>query len=279
MITTQSILTNGTPSVIQFENANEGRTYPFADNATLVSESGKTLPSGFITDLHLIVPNGFHAYLSSAYVSRGMVSACIRLISLDKELNPGFDFSLVRSVVESDSLGVTKDEFNRLLASLRAANFRPRGTDAVSVVIKASEFEPYRPYRLEPVSGSEDFGGAITFGQFELPDTPESYRFFCCAAKVDECALARYEPSGVRRFVDPRTGNSISGDVRIAFSAHVRSQREGNGVRLSLDDASRQELLSDCDRNRPANACGAIPIETINGISPDDEGRIAIWFH
>ena len=282
MTTFKSSLVDETPSVIQFENANEGRTYPFSDNATLVSEDGLVLPDGFISDLHLMVPHGCSAYLSSAHVSRGMVSVCIRVMSLDKELRlfrSRFDFSLVRKVVEADSLGVTKEEFNKILAKLRSVNYHSRGSDAMSVTVRASELEPYVPYRLEPLTGSEDFGGVITFGQIELPETPVTYRFQDCAVKVDECALARYEPARVRSFVDPRTGERASGDVRLSFSAHVSSSRDGNGARLSLDEASRSGLLSDCDRNRPANACGAVPIEAINGVRPDDEGRIVIWFH
>ena len=282
MTNIRSNLVDEVPSVIQFENANEGRSYPFSDNATLVSSDGKPLPDSLITDMHLIVPHGSKPYLSSVYLSRNMVSVCVRIVNVDKELSlfkSRFDFSLVRELLDADTIRTTKEEFNRLLAKLKALNFHARGTDAMSVVIRASEFEPYRPYRLEPMTGSEDFGGVITFGSVDFPEVPVTYRFDDGAIPVTEGAIARYEPARVRKFVDPRTGESVSGDVSIRFSAHVLASKEGNGVKLGLTEAAKTALLSDCERKRPPNACGAPLISSINGVEPDKDSRLVIWFH
>lgn len=282
MINLKSNLADETTSVIQFENANEGRSYPFSDNATLVSSDGKSLPDSLITDLHLVVPHGAKPYLSSVYLSRNMLSVCIRVMDVDKEFRlfkSKFDFRLVRELLNADTIGTTKEEFNKLLAKLKTLNFHARGTDAMSVVIRPSEFEPYRPYRLEPMTGSEDFGGIVTFGQVEFPEVPVTYRFDDGAIPITEGAVARYETARVRKFIDPRTGESASGDVSLGFSSHVTAVKENNGVRLILDEAAKTELLSKCDRKRPSNACGATPIRSINGITPDADKRIVIWFH
>ena len=65
------------PGVIQFENANEGRSYPFEDDAVLESDSGAVLPDEVVADMHLVIPRGTSARLSSAYISPHMVSICV----------------------------------------------------------------------------------------------------------------------------------------------------------------------------------------------------------
>ena len=367
-----SILASETPTVLQFENANEGRSYPFSDNANLESD-GATLPDGFFTDLHLVVPNGYSAYLSSVHISKHMISACFKAISVEREfgqfrkrfdfllelqakdtlgdlkdefnrlvrcirekfdfrifrhakesdklkeykeeyngllsdllallikletavpldqkntirkakeefcnLARDLDFDLVRELVTSDALEQTKDEFNKLLRKLKALNFRTEHSQSLSVIIRASDFEPYMPYRLEPLNGTHDIGGLVTFGQIDFPEEPMTYKFDDIAVPVLDSAVARYEPAKVRGFLDPRTGEVLTGDVRLGFSTAVESKREGSGVRLDLDPTARENLLSDCDRNRPVNTCGATPIRSINGIRSDEQKRIVIWFH
>lgn len=74
-----------TPGVIQFENANEGRAYPFAENASLEAEDGKILNPEVITDVHLVIPKQASAFLSSVYISEKIISACIKVTFKDKE--------------------------------------------------------------------------------------------------------------------------------------------------------------------------------------------------
>lgn len=278
-----SNLSSERPSVIQFENANEGRTYPFSDLATLVSDEGLQLPDSLVTDLHIIAPHGCTAFLSSVHLSKGIVSACFRILSVEKELRAfenKFDFCLIRRLIEADSLKMTKAAFNELLGKLKDLQYSTRSADGLSVVVKASDFESYRPYRLEQLSGSEDIGGIVTFGNIEFPERPVTYRFLQNFVPITESAMARYEPARLRKLIDPRTGESVSGDVRLDFSAAVDASVDPDGrIRLSLQDAAREGLLSDCDRNRPKNACGATPISSINGTAPDADKRIVIWFH
>ena len=99
---------------------------------------------------------------------------------------------------------------------------------------------------------------------FDFPEEPMTYKFDDIAVPVLDSAVARYEPAQVRGFLDPRTGEVLTGDVRLGFSTAVESKREGSGVRLDLDPTARENLLSDCDRYRPVNACGATPIRNIS---------------
>ena len=217
---------------IQFENANEGRSYPFADDAALETADGLRLPDDVVVDLRIVAPAGAGASLSSVYLSSRMASLCVRV-----------------------------------------------GSSALSCTVSRDAFRPYVPCRLERLAGLEDVGGVVTFGQFEFPTTPVAYRFAPGSARLADCVVAEYTPAGLRKFIDPRTGQSLSGDVRLDFSAYVQASRTADGVLLELAPGASGALLSDCDREIPGNPCGATPVARVNGVAPDDKGRLVLWFH
>ena len=239
---------SNTPGFVQFENANENRSYPFADNSTLVSRTGEELPVDVISDMHLAIPSSVEktssgteeraaAYLSSVHMSTAMLSACVTLVS---------------------SKGVS---------------------GALSVTVRMSEFRPYTPYRMTKLAGTEDAGGMITFGSFEVPMRPVTYFFDMGAAAVCESCITRLDPPRLRRFYDPRSGLYASGDVGIEFSDFVDTKRDGSRVRLLLRKESADALASTCERERAVNGCGSTPVMKINGVMPDDKKRIVLWFH
>lgn len=228
-----SHIESANPAVIQLENVNEGRSYPFADEAQI------TFDENIITDLSLVVPKGAKAWLSSVYISSKLVSLCI-------------------SIKVGDEC---------------------RG---LSVIVRADAFESYSPYRLEKVGGSEDVGGMVTFGNIRFDDYstgPKSYRFAEEEVTFAPSVVMEYVPAKVRKFYDPRSGRTVSGDTTIEFSEHVVAEQGETGIKLSLKGGSNEALLPECERNAPVNACGATPITSINGVKPDKENRIAIWFH
>lgn len=222
--------------ILQFENANSLRSYPFAEDTELVSTDGRTPPEGAIVDMHLMVPvgGGLKAELASLHLSRSMVSACVRIV----------------------------------------ADGSTRG--ALSVAVGADNFKPYTPFRLEKLAGTEDMGGIITFGDIELPHTPETY--FFSDVEVHQGCITGFDPPRLRSIFDPRSGESARGDVRIVFSGYVDAKRDGRSVKLVLG-ADGGELSSRCARELPLNGCGAEPIMSINNVRPDSEGRIVLWFH
>ena len=106
-----------------------------------------------------------------------------------------------------------------------------------------------------------------------------AYRFPVGSVPVCDSAIARYTPAEVRSFIDDRTGEKVAGDVSLRFSGYVDTVRDSRSVTFSLADGANASLLSDCDKNRPTNPCGATPIASINGVSPDSKNRIVLWFH
>jgi len=232
----------------QFENANALRNYPFAEKCSLVDDLGRPLPPNVVVDLRMLVPADVPAgirtespevSMTSVHLSRAMVSVCF------------------------------------------VSKFRGKAS-ALSVTVSAGDLKPYVPYRMDKLAGSEDIGGIVTFGEMELPGFPETYRFSpgIGNAVVHPCCVAVASPARLRGFVDPRSGNRISGDVNIEFSGYVESERSGEAFRLSLADGAASELASRCEGLADgADVCGATPIRTINGIRPDEDGNIVLWFH
>lgn len=232
-------------SVAQFENVNELRNYPFTDSSSLVDSLGRSLPADVIVDAHFFVP---------ADVELGVPSES--------------------PVVRLSSVHMSQ----AMLSACFIADFK--GTvNALSVTVSKDDFKPYFPYRLEKLIGSRDIGGIVSFGFVPFPGFPETY--VLRSAEIHPCCVAACKPAGLRRIEDPRSGEHVCGDVKIEFSGYVESEKFENGYLLTVDDASALQLASKCvdsDRSE-SGVCGATPIKSINGIRPDEEGNIVLWFH
>ena len=148
---------------------------------------------------------------------------------------------------------------------------------AMSVTVSASSFKPYFPYRLEPLAGDSCSGGFVSFGNIVAGDGPETY--FFDDAKIHPCCVFPIERPGVRRFIDSRSGETVSGDVNISFSGYVVPSSEDSKFNLGLEKGASSELASECAKITGSEACGATPISSINGVRPDDDGNIVLWFH
>lgn len=241
----------------QFENTNALRQFPFTDGSTMLDESGKELPLDIVVDVHLVVPADISVPTNNEVVSGAALAApTVRLASV--HLSP----SMVSVCFTSEVGGVV---------------------NALSVTIARDNFRPYMPYRLEKLHGSSDIGGIVTFGDISFPGFPAIYRFVGRAldnAIVHPCCIAMAKPARLRSFVDRRSGQSVSGDVRIGFSGYIETSQSGRSIALSLEDGAAEDLRSTCEGlGNSMDACGATPIRTINGISPDADGNIVLWFH
>lgn len=225
-------------SAAQFENVNALRSFPFQDESALVDREGRPFPKDLVVDLHLVVPLADGASLPEVRLTSAHVSPA--------------------------------------MVSVCFVSRAGGRTDALSATVSRDAFEPYVPYRLEKLHGSEDVGGIVTFGDFEFPGFPETYFM---DAKVHSCCVAAYKPAGLRRFVDPRSGESVSGDAQIGFTGYVSTSLDGKSFSLSLEDGAAEALASECSVASGSEACGATPIASINGVRPDDEGNIVLWFH
>ena len=227
-------------AIAQFENVNSLRSYPFEDGSLLVDRTGKALPQDVIVDVHMVVPA----------IGELPSAPSVRLTSV--HLSP----SMVSACFKSDSGG---------------------RTCALSVTVAVDNFRPYMPYALERLYGAEDVGGVVTFGDIDFPGYPETY--FMDTAKVHPCCVALARPARLRSVIDRRSGDALYGDVRISFSGHVRSEGDGKSFSLSLESGSEIELASECMTRSSAGICGATPVTSINGVEPDEDGNIVLWFH
>ena len=228
------------PSVIQFENENSGRKYPFDDSSTLISDSGRRLPDDVVSDMRLAVPSSGPsiqpARLSCARISPSMVSVCVMI-------------------------GTAA---SRMSLSCTAAR---------------KGYEPYVPRMLEPLDGTLDASGVITLGDFKWPSSTEAY-FFSEASQsgVSASCVTPFFPPSLKAFIDDRNGKSVSGDARIEFSRYVSASSSGSSALLSLDEGAADALKSSCSGMTFRESCGAIPVTSINGVRPDSKGRIVIHF-
>lgn len=152
---------------------------------------------------------------------------------------------------------------------------RTSGVCALSVTVSTASFKPYFPYRLEKLAGTEDAGGIVSFGDMTFPGFP--YTYFL-DAEIHPCCVSASKPAGLRRITDERSGISVSGDVEMSFSGYVDVKKDGNAFSLSLVDGAAQELSSQCEKLK-GDVCGAVPIRSINGVAPDEDGNIVLWFH
>lgn len=223
----------------QFENVNELRLYPFSEGGSLLDRSGKELPLGFISDARFVIQSSENGERPTVRLSSAHVSAAM--------ISACF-------VVCSDGVKTS-----------------------MSVTVSYKSFKPYFPYRLEPLAGSSCAGGVVSFGEIEPGNSPETY--FLDNAVIHPCCVSEIERPGVTRFVDQRSGETVSGDVKISFSGYVGASSDGNKFRLYLEDGAGSELASECAKITGSEACGATPIYSINGVRPDDDGNIVLWFH
>lgn len=240
----------------QFENVNTLRHYPFRADCSLMDADGRLLPSEIISDASFVV--------AAELASQGDAPVDVR--------NPP-DAPIVR---------LTGVHLSQSMISVCFLS-RYQGTDnALSITVAAENFRPYFPYRLQPLAGTSDTGGVVSFGSVEFPGFPNMYRFAGGAldnAIIHPSCVCMAKPAGLHSLVDRRSGSRVSGDVGIVFSGYVESVQDGKSVALSLAEGAAEELASDCIDMTGGNPCGATPIQSINGIRPDDDGNIVLWFH
>ena len=235
-------------AIAQFENVNSLRMYPFYDGGNLIDRRGKVLPSDIIVDIKMVVPAVFpnpesgivHGYLPNVNMTSVHLSG-----------------SMVSACFVS--YGGTKP------------------VAAMSITVSTENFKPYVPYMMNRLYGSDDIGGIVTFGDIDFPGQPETY--ILDHAMVDPCCIVSAKPCGVRSFVDRRSGEKASGDVSIDFSGYISTNRDGRSIALSLEEGAAEELMSECFSGEGVGDCGATPIRSINGVEPDDDGNIVLWFH
>lgn len=236
-----------------FYNLNEMRNYPLDDAATAIATSGARLPSDVLADLTLRFPQalGRVAFLSSLSVTPTLVTLTLQAVD-----------------------DVTDPLTFRPLAALSMAR---------------EDIEPGRQYVLLPQS--DGVAGFVVFGAGT--DEPYTGRFMPAAGLIAPRCGRPYRPLPVTSLGKLNTAQPLTGIVRLRGEEPIQvvgEDREINGilrrvavVRMltSVDAASPESLYHDyagpCGNRPESKTCGPFdPIESINGVAPDCDGKITL---
>ena len=148
------------------------------------------------------------------------------------------------------------------------------GRPALYCGVPRASFEPFSPVPMTPampgVSGMLSFGN-VDFG------SPATYRM---DVPLSESAVVRPVVGRLERFLDPRTGRTASGVVgfEVPDGVSISFSEDGHDsvVSFSAGDSVRRLVPAPCsaddDVSRPH------PVTSINGVRPDESGRIAVVF-
>ena len=153
------------------------------------------------------------------------------------------------------------------------------GRPALHCKVTRSRFEPFSSVQLESIYGN--CSGFISFGdiRFESFSRPVVLRSM---VPVSESAVVRPVVGRLRKFIQPARGEEASGIVGVVVPEGVSMSvdpEEGHTstVRFSLGGQALSNVLVSCDKSEPVPG-SLMPVQTINGMPPDANGRIAIVF-
>jgi hypothetical protein len=149
------------------------------------------------------------------------------------------------------------------------------GSPALFCSAVKGSFEPFVPMAMKSVA--HDISGMITFGDVAFGE-PRTYRG---SFKFSESAIVRPVRGRLERFTKPADGTQATGFVGFDLPNGVTAGLEESGhssvIKFSADESVRSTVVSPCSNyTRPPNS--PLPIQSINGIHPDELGRIAIVF-
>lgn len=137
---------------------------------------------------------------------------------------------------------------------------------------------PHKAYMLTPVkdgvSGFIVFGHAATYITDPVSYTNDSKD----QSAIEGNALSPIDGPGVTSFQrlngDPE--NSLEGIIRIVPGSNITLDHDGNTIKIGLIDSVQTEFVGPCDKFAIFDACGGIPIRTINGVAGDENGIITL---
>lgn len=240
---------------------NEGISYPIDETASCVADDGTLVQNNIITDLYLRWPStlGEYAFISSLTVTESLVSVTFLVSTalVDGTVRPLAVISVPRAVVEG------------------------------------------RQYALSPqVNG---ISGYIVFGSGASSQTEYRARFLTPAqTRLTARAAKPYAPLAVSGLKANAASNYLSGLVRLRANSPlevVGEEREIDGVLrnvgvVRLVDTAVETIRSNtitggtvsvfrqfagpCGARPDSNTCQKPPIEFINGVGPDCNGRVTL---
>ena len=240
---------------------NEGISYPIDETATCVADDGVLVQNNIITDLYLRWPStvGNYAFIGSLTVTENLVSVTF----------------LVSTAMTS---GIIKP---------------------LAVVSVARAVSEGRQYSLNPQI--DGVSGYIVFGSGASSETTYRARFSTPAQTLLTVRAAKpYTPLAVSGIKTNSAASYLNGLVRLRANSPleiVGEEREIDGVlrdvavvrlvdtavetvRTNTTTGSTQSVFRQfagpCGARPDSNTCDKPPIEFINGVGPDCNGRITL---
>jgi hypothetical protein len=247
-----------------WQNENQQRNFPFADQASRMSDKGNKLPNDFLVGASFSMPMsaGKFIHVSSASITDNLLSATFLAI-------PAWPF--IEEEVSSSSDGDT------------SMSFTPLG----SISVARSELTPFRNYAIQ--SQYPGFYGWVAFGPNRVE---EGERHFFLFGSPEQSVL---NPRCVKIYNDipvlsaGRLANSVelSGIVRLSAGNDLKIVQKpiGDGdcntivVKLNTDTAPGEVLrryAGPCSARPDSQSCRKRPFESVNGITPDEDGCVYV---
>ena len=156
------------------------------------------------------------------------------------------------------------------------------GRSFLVCTVPRGEFVPYMPYRMSAVSGV--CGGMCSFGDIDFSHG-FTMKFGGSGPHVLDTLVSRVPIGRLKRFVDDVSGNSVSGDVVLDVPVDVLASKKddgsshSSGIVLSMSDDLDSRITSPCESSDTGLKVGETsPILSVNGLTPDKDGRIALVF-
>lgn len=234
--------------MIQWENLNSNRNFPFDLTASLISETGVRVQDNILVD---------------AFIMRGISSA-------------------VAVGVQNDPVWVSNIHISSSMLSICICDTYG---GVASFSISKTAFKPYNVYRCNPLRNN--VSALLTFGDVPFPDNFNSvlnFKLSSSTGKLSEAVIASFLTSGVVKITDDVSGGSVTGDIPIEFRSNfVNSNitRNDTGtflVDVNITDKGNDTIAGPCNADIDPDVCGAIPIKSINGVNCTTEGEIALRF-
>jgi hypothetical protein len=100
---------------------------------------------------------------------------------------------------------------------------------------------------------------------------------------VTETLVTRIDTGRLVEFVDDDSGLSVSGDVEVRIPTGASCSKSSDGgfdeLSVSLSQSLDDLVVSPCDTKDGGLRAGELsPVRSINGVSPDSSGTIAVVF-
>jgi hypothetical protein len=223
----------------QWCNENEGRAYPLAEEASGIDNTGASLPTDILADLHLMVPPTYrNAYISSVWITPTLIGLSIAHADLP-----------LASVM------------------LNRTTYRP---------YTAVALQPMPG--VENLSGWVVFGNyRFTVRKRWLFSTPAQSGIDARTIKlVDPLPITSMRKLGdpVTVYAD-RIVKLIGG----GYIEVVPHETDPQCIVVRLTPAGAQELFAGpCFRLAARGDCDSPPLRQINGVCPDEDGVITLVF-